>query len=84
MNELFIDYVGRMKALNESFVEASHKMNEESGELVKANGNVPSFYIAYLELFILSSRYGDYRDKGSTITLISGITINALNSTFIN
>ena len=51
MNELFIDYMGRMKALNESFVEASHKMNEESGELVKTNGNVPSLYIAYMEFF---------------------------------
>jgi hypothetical protein len=51
MNEYLIGYMENMKALNESFVQASHKMNEESGELVKNNENVPSFYILYIELF---------------------------------
>ena len=37
MNEYLIGYMENMKALNESFVQASHKMNEESGELVKNN-----------------------------------------------
>ena len=50
MNEYFIGYMENMKALNESFVQASHKMNEESGELVKNNENVPSLYISYIEL----------------------------------
>jgi hypothetical protein len=51
MNEYLIGYMENMKALNESFVKASHKMNEESGELVKNNENVSSFYTSYLELF---------------------------------
>ena len=51
MNEYLIGYMENMKALSESFVQASHKMNKESGELVKNNENVPSFYILYLELF---------------------------------
>jgi hypothetical protein len=51
MNDYLIGYMENMKALNESFVMASHKMNEESGELVKNNENVPSFYILYIEHF---------------------------------
>jgi hypothetical protein len=51
MNEYLIGYMENMKALNESFVQESHKMNEESGELVKNNKNVSSLYISYLELF---------------------------------
>ena len=51
MNEYFIGYMENMKALNESFVQASHKINEESGELVKNKENVSSFYVSYIELF---------------------------------
>ena len=51
MNEYFIGYMGNMKALNESFLLSSRKMNEESGELVKSNENVSSYYISYIELF---------------------------------
>jgi hypothetical protein len=40
-----------MKALNESFVQASHKMNKESNELVKNNENVSSLNVSYIELF---------------------------------
>jgi hypothetical protein len=41
----------KMKALNESFVKESHKMNEESGELAKTNENAFSFYTTYMESF---------------------------------
>ena len=51
MNEYYIGYMENMKALMEKSAEASHKMNEESGELVKNNENVSSLYISYLELF---------------------------------
>jgi hypothetical protein len=51
MNEYFIGYMGNMKALNESFLLSSRKTNEESGELVKSNENVSSYYISYIELF---------------------------------
>ena len=51
MNEYFIGYMENMKALNESFLQSSRKTNEESGELVKSNENVSSYYISYIELF---------------------------------
>jgi hypothetical protein len=51
MNEYLLGYMGNMKALNESFVQASHKMNKESDELVKNNENVSSLYVSYIELF---------------------------------
>ena len=51
MNEYLLGYMENMKALNESFVQASHKMNKESDELVKNNENVSSLYVSYIELF---------------------------------
>ena len=50
MNEYYIGYMENMKALMEKSDEASRKMNEESGELVKSNQNVSALYISYIEL----------------------------------
>jgi hypothetical protein len=48
VNEYFIGYMENMKALNKSFLQSSRKTNEESGELVKSNENVSSYYISYI------------------------------------
>jgi hypothetical protein len=46
MNEYYVGYLERMKALNQSFVQTSNKVNEESG---KSGESVSSYYISYLE-----------------------------------
>lgn len=51
MNQYYITYLENMKAAMEKSSDASRKMNEESGELVKSNENVSSYYISYIELF---------------------------------
>ncbi len=46
MNEYYVGYLESMKALNKSFFQTTHTVNEESG---KSSENVSSYYITYLE-----------------------------------
>jgi len=48
MNEYLLGNMENMKTLNESFVQALHKMSKESDELVKNNENVSSLYVSYI------------------------------------
>ena len=46
MNEYYNGYLESMKALNKSFFQTTHTVNEETG---KSSENVSSYYITYLE-----------------------------------
>lgn len=46
MNEYYAGYLESMKALNQSFVKTSDKVNEESG---KSSESVSSYFLSYVE-----------------------------------
>ena len=46
MNEYYTGYLESMKALNQSYIQTTNKVNEQSG---KSSDNVSSYYIKYLE-----------------------------------
>ena len=46
MNEYYTGYLESMKALNQSYIQTTNKVNEQSG---KSSDNVSSYYITYLE-----------------------------------
>ena len=54
LNEFFFGHAERMKAINESYVEAFQnlmKVDEQYGDLFKSNENVHALNVAYIVVF---------------------------------
>ena len=88
MNEYFIGYLGNMKALNESFLQSSHKMNEESGESVKCNETMTNAK-TYPDIVITQELANDpigvsvkHRRRNLAYTIIRSVTSHSLPNSF--